>query len=277
MDAMDSGVESVATGRASSGAHQPAARPAPGPPPSPIDVGLVFAIAAEAGGLVDRLNNVVTTHGARCNVHEGTLAGRHVAVIVASAAGSKAARQATELLIQGHRPRWVISAGFAGGLEVSIEQGTMFLAEEVTNTADVSLQITAPPVSPDRQQRTCQTGRLLSVDRLVRLPQEKRRLGQQYAARAVDMETWTVVDSCLREHVSVLSVRVISDTVADALPEEIERVVRQATTAGRAGAVIGALWRRPSSVKDLWRLQEIALKASDQLAAALEEIVRQLR
>lgn len=269
---MDSNVDILGGGRSSGDEDQPASDSRQ----VPVDVGLVFALTAEAGGLIDRLDDVTTTQGAHCKVYEGTFAECRVAVIVASAVGSEAAGRATGMLIQGHRPRWVISAGFAGGLDASVEQEKIFLADQVTNAAGVDLRIAVPAALVDRPRHASPTGRLLSMDRLVRLPNEKRRLGRQYAARAVDMETWTVVDICLREQMPVLSVRVISDTVDEELPEEIERVVRQPTSAGRAGAVIGALWRRPGSVKDLWRLQETALRVSDRLATALEEIVRQL-
>ncbi|MFY9342078.1 MAG: hypothetical protein WAT39_06300 [Planctomycetota bacterium] len=42
------------------------------------------------------------------------------------------------------------------------------------------------------------------------------------------------------------------------------------------GAVVGTLWRRPSSVKDMWKLKETALLAADGLAKFLAGLIMQL-
>ena len=119
-------------------------------------------------------------------------------------------------------------------------------------------------------------GRLLTVDRLIREPAEKQALGQQHQALAVDMESWAVGEVCRQDKVRFLAVRVISDAVQDALPEDLDRLVMQQSTAGRLGAAAGTLFRRPSSIKDMLRLKEEALVASDRLAKFLAGVIEQL-
>ncbi|HEV3003264.1 MAG TPA: hypothetical protein VGX78_02340, partial [Pirellulales bacterium] len=80
------------------------------------DVGLVFALAIESGGLEDLLTGVVTTRGAGFVVKQGLLQGRGV-VVVESGVGTLAAGRSTQALLAGHKAPWVISAGFAGGLD----------------------------------------------------------------------------------------------------------------------------------------------------------------
>ena len=119
-------------------------------------------------------------------------------------------------------------------------------------------------------------GRLLTVDHVIRDPQEKRTLGQRHEALAVDMESMAVAEVCRREKVRFLSVRVIIDDVDRALPRDIDLLVRKKSAAGRMGAAAGAILRRPSSVKDMWQLKEDALVASERLAKFLVGIVGQL-
>ena len=63
-----------------------------------------------------------------------------------------------------------------------------------------------------------------------------------------------------------LSVRIISDGLDDRLPPEVERMLDQHSLAGKLGAATRAIFQRPGSVKDMWKLQEIAHRASDRLA-----------
>jgi adenosylhomocysteine nucleosidase len=71
-------------------------------------------------------------------------------------------------------------------------------------------------------------------------------------------------------------VRIISDAVDDELPADVERLARQKTRAGQFGAATGAIFRRPSSVKDMLRLKEYSLVASDRLAKFLSGMITQL-
>src|SRR5215218_5263336 len=81
------------------------------PPPVPVDVGIVAAMSVEVGFLLDRFKNVRKYAGAGHTIIEGECAGKLVALIVAGM-GRQSARRGTQLLIDGHRPRWIVSAGF---------------------------------------------------------------------------------------------------------------------------------------------------------------------
>jgi adenosylhomocysteine nucleosidase len=250
----------------------------PGPPPRPVcHVGLVFALSIETGGLVDRLAGAIMTEGSGFVAREGGLHGRRL-VLIESGAGRPAAARATEALILGHRPQWVVSAGFAGALDDRLNQGDIVMADQIVDTADRSLDI---DFKLDRESlaatRHLHVGRLLTADRVIRDPQEKRALGQRHAALAVDMESMAVAEVCRNEKIRFLAVRVISDSVDRALPQDIDNLVKQKSTAGRLGAAAGALLRRPSSIKDMWQLKEDALVASERLANFLSGVVGQLR
>ncbi len=119
-------------------------------------------------------------------------------------------------------------------------------------------------------------GRLLTGDRIVGRPDEKRSLGAKHAAVAIDMETFAVAEVCRRRKVRFLAVRIISDGVDDELPPDMEKLIRQKTPLRKFGAVAGTLMNRLGSVKDMYRLKENALVASDRLAKFLASSIEQL-
>ena len=94
------------------------------PAPVPADVGIVMALPIEAGYLTDSLKKVRKYSARSHTVVEGELAGKVVAVILAGV-GRKAARAGAEVLIAGHRPRWLFSAGFAGALDPSLARNDL--------------------------------------------------------------------------------------------------------------------------------------------------------
>jgi len=251
----------------------------PNPEPSdplPCDAVFLFALGIESGGLVDQLQGVETSRHKHGTEHAGKLAGKEV-VIVESGVGAKAAARATTEAIKFYQPRWVVSAGFAGGLDDRLRRGHILMADEVASLAGERLPV---GIKLDEQwlaaTKGLHVGRLLTVDGIIRQPAERRRLAAEHGAIACDMETFGVAEACQQHSAKLLSVRIISDAVDDELPPEIEHLLAQKTLASQLGAAAGAVLKRFSAAKDLWQLREDALKASDRLAKFLMSVVTQL-
>jgi len=244
--------------------------------PRPCDLGIVFALAIESGCLEDLLADKISTRGDTLIVREGVLEDRNVALIISGPGRERAAR-ATEALIDGHRPDWVLSAGFAGGLAAGLKRRDVLMADHVIDTAGNQLSIDLK-VDPDSLVRLpgVHVGRLLTAESVICRADEKRSLGQQHEALAVDMETFAVAEVCRRRGVRFLAVRVINDTVDDELPHDIEPLLAQETTLARIGAAVGSIWHRPASFKDIYGLRENALLASDRLAKFIAGMIEQL-
>lgn len=244
--------------------------------PMPCDIGFVFALQIEAGGLVDKLPDAQIRRRAGRVEHVGVMDERRV-VVIQSGVGRRAAAQATEHLIRTYQPSWVVSAGFGGGLVPDVRRGHVVMADEVVdmhgNRLSVGLRADRESVAA---MPSLHIGRLLTVDHILRTRAAKLELGESHAALACDMETIAVAEACRQAEIGCLSVRVISDGLDDALPPEVEKLLDQQSWAGKLGAAAGAVFRRPSSVKDMWALQEQALKASDRLGRFLEGVVSQL-
>ncbi|MEE9602453.1 MAG: hypothetical protein V3V75_04045 [Thermoguttaceae bacterium] len=243
------------------------------PPP---EVALLFALGIESGGFEDLLSDLVTTRGDGFVVHRGNIGQRRVAAVI-SGAGPKAAARATEAVITGHQPKWIISAGFAGGLDPKLRRQDVLMADGVTDSRGNRLTIDVH-IDPAAMAKTpgVHVGRLLSGDTVIRMPREKHAAGKRHEAVAVDMETFAVAEVCSRRGVRFLSVRVITDTADESLPKEVEGLLTQKSGPARLGAAAGAILRRPSSLADMYRLKENALVCSDRLARFLAGTIEQL-
>ncbi|HEY4761204.1 MAG TPA: hypothetical protein VIH42_11545, partial [Thermoguttaceae bacterium] len=101
--------------------------------------GVIFALGIESGGFEDLLSGLVRIRGHGFVAKEGGLKGRRI-VVIRSGPGQKNAARAAELLIDGHRPQMVISAGFAGGLNPLLKRHDILLADQVIDQEGRSLQ-----------------------------------------------------------------------------------------------------------------------------------------
>ena len=101
-------------------------------------------------------------------------------------------------------------------------------------------------------------------------------IARGHEAISCDMESFAIAQACKEAQVRFLAVRVISDTLNDRLPPELTALMKQQTLAGKLGAATGAVFKRPSSVKDMWKLRATATKASETLATFLAGLIPQL-
>jgi adenosylhomocysteine nucleosidase len=256
-----------------------AEQPAEGGEPGiiPCEAAFLFGSGLEAGGLIDALKNSETSRHKHGIEHAGKLDRREV-VIVETGVGAKAAARATREAIKFYQPRWVISAGFASALQGDLRRGHVLMADEAASPAGEKLAIginLEPHVVA--ATRGLHVGRLLTVDRVIRKPAERRELYEQHQALACDMETFAVAEACRDLGVRLISARLITEAVDDELPPEIEHLLAQKTLAAKIGAAAGAMLNRFSAAKDLWQLREDAMKGSDRLAKFLRGVLAQLK
>lgn len=229
--------------------------------------GILFALPIEADAFERRVTDRRTWRSAGPAFQAGRLGNCSLAWCV-TGIGGRAAERATRLLIAGHRPAVIISAGFAGGLDPGLPRGSVVRPTAVV-TADPGSRLTL--AGGDAAGLV-----LASVSDPVVTPDDKRRLAAATAAAVVDMETHAIATVAAAAGLPCRCVRVVSDDASQALPQEVAALARPQSAARRIGAVLGAFGRRPAVAADLWRLYEHAVVDGRTLAAALEGVVRDL-
>ena len=209
-------------------------------------------------------------------VREGGLHGRRI-VVMLSGAGQDAAARATELLIDGHAPQCVISAR-SGGLSADLPRGAMLLADRVRRAPRARKCRSNCP--PDCRRKSW-----------GRLPGKSFRrgplltLGKTVVARPTNGAPFRPLRRAGRQHGDVGRGEDLSLAASPALGRprrhrpvgrglavRVEHLLAQKSKAGRLGAAGARIVGRPASVKDMYRLAENALVASDRLAQFLSAL-----
>lgn len=239
------------------------------------EIGFVFAMGMEAAGLLDQLGEARHVRGDGFRATVGTLAGRRVGLVV-TGMRRDAARRGTLALVEGHRPRWVISAGYSGGLQPQAKLGDIVLAERVVDGAGEAIDVDLRIDRQSARQSGLHVGSLVTVDELVCEPADKADLGRRHEALAVDMESYAVAAACRERGTPFLAVRIVSDDVESRLPPFLDQYSHQKSLSGKAGVVLGALAKRPSNFKTMYKMREESLMLSDRLARFLTSLVREL-
>ena len=246
------------------------ARTSPTAKPLPL-AGIVFAMDVEADAFERLAVDRVRFTAADLSIHEGIVAGRRVAWCVAGA-GAAAAARAARLIVAGHRPAVLISAGFAGGLDPALARGSVVLPRRAVSTAGGPPRELVAVAGSGTGSNTTDVV-IVSVDRVVTTVAAKRQLAAATGAAVVDLETHAVAGVAHDHGLPCGSVRVISDDASQELPREIAALVEPASGMRRLGAALAAIGRRPRAALDMWQLWEHAVVDGRTLAAAIAAAV----
>lgn len=245
-------------------------------PLPPCEIAIVFGSKVEAEATRLRLTREALVRRSRAATWTaGMLAGRSVIVAYCGPNGSAAGT--VEALLDSKSPEWVISAGFAAGLREELRRGHIVMPQRLVAENESELTVDfriADGVAEGT--RGLQLGRLVTVDHLVRTPEQRQELADRFGAVACDTDAMGIAKVCRNRKAKFLAVRVVSEVLNDRLPPEIEAMLAQSSLASKLGAAAGAMLNRPASVQDLWRMKEAGMKASSRLTKFLAGVVPQL-
>jgi nucleoside phosphorylase len=165
-------------------------------------IAIIAAMEREVAPLIRSWKVRTMEHGGR----QFRLFENGEATLICGGIGAEAARRATEAVIREVNPARVISAGFAGALDASLQVGHVFEPRTVINAAD-------------GVRTECGAGDgILVSSATVAGKEQKIRFSKTYAAIAVDMEAAAVAQGAQARGVEFGALRAISDAVDFSLP-----------------------------------------------------------
>jgi adenosylhomocysteine nucleosidase len=183
-------------------------------------------------------------------------------VLVCGGIGAEPARRAAESVIAIYAPTLVYSVGFAGALDPALKVGTVIQPAQVIDARDGS-----------RTNVSRGKGVLVSFGS-VASPAQKARLGESFAAQAVDMEAAAVARAAQLRGVEFRVVKTISDEFDFVFPGTEQFVDSSGNFQQGRFAVYAALrpWLWPK-VRALAANSNLASHAlCDWLAASLDRV-----
>jgi adenosylhomocysteine nucleosidase len=171
-----------------------------------------------------------------------------------------------------YRPKLVLAAGYCGALQGGYRVGDVILATEVSDPEGHRWPVTWPGALSEGEWRPpLHRGQLLTVAQLAATAQEKRTLGREHEAVALDMESAAVARLCSRHGVPFGCVRAVSDDVQTDLSPQLATLL--SGTHAAWWRLPARLARRPRLAAELWRLARDTRHASEQLGKALGELL----
>jgi adenosylhomocysteine nucleosidase len=165
---------------------------------------LVFALPEEARVVRRRI---------RCDkspsdVPRGSFAGQEVTLAFVGISAVRIGE--LERSIDQVKPRMIVSSGFAGGTRSLLEAGDFVLS---TNYTDAGIR----KALGQHQKIFDAAGPFAQVER-VASASDKWSLNRSYSACAVDMESETIAELCRRKGITLVTARMISDAIDEAIP-----------------------------------------------------------
>jgi adenosylhomocysteine nucleosidase len=196
------------------------------------------------------------------------LGDRHREVaILHTGVGAKICRQRIEPFLDSQRFDFLISSGFAGGVDPSLGVGDLLLAE---NFSDPGL------IAQAREAIICRVAKLVTVDRIIQSAAERDQFALQHSAAAIDMETEWIAEACAVRKIRLLSLRVISDTSAAPFPAPPKVLFDLEQQRVKLWRLTSYLFTHPWTVVRLARFARQVATGRAELADALTLLVRSL-
>lgn len=182
-------------------------------------------------------------------------------VWVTGMGGRNAERVAGEVLATGN-PSWVLTCGFAGGLDPGLAVGTILADLDPGHGL------------PSRLSSGLRRARFHCAGAVADRAEEKARLRRETGADAVEMESSIIRALCAAKGIPSGTIRVISDAAGEDLPLDFGRLVdeEQRLSPWRLGlALARAPWRIPRLIRFGRRVSTCARGLAEVLSEAVGE------
>lgn len=217
---------------------------------------LFFAVPEEARPFQRHLARV------NASIKGGTARVTPPRVVISGMGAANAGQAFRDSLTCGPAPDWLLTCGFAGGLDPQLAAGTLiFDADE------------GHPLTGLLEQAGARRVRFHCAERVAITVEEKQRLRQSTGADAVEMESGVIRRLARAQGWTAATVRVVSDAALEPLPLDFNALMtpQMRLSAWRLAA---HLTMSPRTIPGLIRLGRRTQWAAQRLAELLVTLIR---
>lgn len=187
---------------------------------------IAAAVEQEIQGIRAGVHAQRTASDQHGNVWSGKWRGEPL-LLVRTGVGPERAKQGISPFLSAHPYQGIVSTGYAGGLRDGYKLGDILVPDEVQTIPPLpEICIRPDPDLRERVVRTVRpgpwevhTGRMITTNRVIFTSTEKRRLGLEYDAGSVEMESAVIAELAERTSVPFVVVRVVLDEASFSLPD----------------------------------------------------------
>src|SRR5437660_2826123 len=231
-------------------------------------IAVTFALPSESSEFLRCLSNKSRADRNGIRTIRGTIDSHDIEVLH-TGVGEKTCRQRIAKFLQDRQFDLLISTGFAGALTNQLQLGDLLLAQNFS-TIDLGAKRSSLSSSPIHMAD------LLTVPGLIDSSDERRRLARTSGAAVVDMETEFIARVCAERGISLLSLRVITDTPREPFPAPAHVLLdieRQKTQTLKLATYLIA---HPNRLPGLLQFARRIARAKKILANAVVDVLRTL-
>jgi adenosylhomocysteine nucleosidase len=192
--------------------------------------------------------------------------------------GCQNAEKSVRSFLAASAPEFVLSCGFAGGLNPDLKLG-----EVVFETAAGASRGDATPSEMKREAAhvvSCEKlmaagakpAKFFCADRIATTVAEKEKLRAETGADAAEMESAAIHAVCRERGIPCVTVRVISDTAEEDLPLDFNALTKPDKSLDY-GKLFFAIAKSPGKIGALLELQQKTKFAAEKLAEVLSRIL----
>jgi len=251
-------------------------------------IAIFFALSREVASLKPQVNVLKKIRHGHAVFYQSEYCG--FPVTLAQTGIGENVSDAVRYLSRSFSLQLIISSGFAGSVNPTVGVGDLIIGKRIlhsswefsegeilidsTLSCDTSMVNLAAMVGRASDALKTHCGDILSVNAVVRQASEKKRLGDNTSALAVDMESFTLAEQAYSLGIPFVAARAISDGAE----EDMEIEENMVTEGGNVSVSDTAryLLSNPHHIPSLNRLRKQTKSAVDTLSAFLPNFITQI-
>lgn len=174
--------------------------------------------------------------------------------------GRRKAEKSVRDSLAGSLPTFMLTCGFAGGLNPDLETGDVIFSTDEPKLGETLTRLGATRV------------KFFCVSRIATTAAEKGELRRITGADAVEMESEIIQTICRERGIACATVRVVSDAAGEDLPLNFNQLAKPDLSLDY-GKLMLAIAKSPGKIAGLMRLQKNCRRAAQNLARVLAQVI----